>query len=67
MFSMTGEYWYILLAQILFGTACATIADWKGRWFWGWAIFGYVTGPIALLIIAIMPKKREGSHEGSHS
>jgi len=48
-----------LLVEIACAYACSTIAARKGRGTTLWAILGFIFGLVALIVIAILPRKRE--------
>jgi len=48
-----------LLVEIACAYGCSTIAARKGRGTTLWAILGFVFGLLALIVIALLPRKRE--------
>jgi peptidoglycan/LPS O-acetylase OafA/YrhL len=55
----TGPNWgLILVIGIVFGVACALIANAKGRSPVLWGILGFLFGLIPLIVIAVLKKKQ---------
>lgn len=50
----------ILLGMLLFAFVCANIAPKKGKDKAPWFIFGLLTGPIALIVLLLMPEDNMG-------
>ena len=50
---------YVVLTAIfvLFGVLCHRVAAWRGRHPNVWAVWGFVFGPIPLLILLLLPSK----------
>ncbi len=53
----TGGLLIALVIAILFAFACRTVAGNKGRGTTLWTVLGFFFGLIALIIIAILPKR----------
>jgi hypothetical protein len=46
----------LLLLAIVFAASCGALARRRGRNTAGWAALGFVLGPIALLVLLLLPR-----------
>lgn len=49
----------LLIGAVIFGAACAAVAARRGRRMPLWAILGVLLGPIALIVVCILPPSRQ--------
>jgi hypothetical protein len=49
----------LLLLAVVFAALCGTIAHKKGRNTAGWAFLGLLFGPFTLLVVALLPTRKQ--------
>lgn len=52
---------WLAISGLFFGTICSNIARKYGRFPKNWFLFGFITGPLGLLIIIFLPKLNSGN------